>query len=543
MSGPRKLAAGCALAVAMLACRGGSSSTTGATGPTGPAAGTPTRQASANPKLVVLLVLDQWPAWAFENKRAALLAERGGFARLLAEGEWHTGEHPSIATLTAPGHAVLGTGRPPSESGILANAWYHRDTNKRMHATEGSDGTPSAEWLRVSGLGDAFTARGGKAVGISLKDRASILLLGHAGTPIWIDKKALAFATTGTPPAWLQTLNGSRPIEPKLSTVWTPSVSPARLAELSGTIDAQPGEFGQKYGFGTTFPYDPKKATDPTDAMMGTPVANTLLVDVALAALAGEQLGADATPDLLAVSFSAHDYIGHGWGHESWEMWDMTLRLDREIARLLTALDDKVGAGQWAMAVTSDHGASPLPETMNGGRISYDQILDATRRAANAELGSGEWILDTKYPTVFIAPQIFAIKNERDRNTAIKKIMFSLRAFPGIARVERAADFVGNCEARPPDARAICRALDPERSGDIVYLPKPGWVLHESDDPVGTGHGSPHDYDRLVPLILLPPGRSAHAPDAAARGRVDLMTLADTLAGYGKAPAPRTLPR
>ncbi|MCX5745969.1 MAG: alkaline phosphatase family protein [Proteobacteria bacterium] len=525
--------------VTAAACRGESTTTSGGGGP----GTTPTAHASETPKLVVLVVLDQWPEWAFETKRATLVGERGGFARLLAEGEWHVGQHPSAATLTAPGHALLGTGEPTSRSGILANEWYHRDLKRRLHATEDATGASNASWLRVPGLGDSLAAsgRGGHAVAVSLKDRAAILPLGHAGTAVWFDKQRLAWVTTGAPPAWLAAHDAAHPIAARMHTVWTPT-NAARLATLSGTIDAQVGELGEA-GFGPTFPHDPDATKDPAEALVAAPIGNEVLVDVALAAIDGEHLGADAAPDLLVISLSPHDYVGHGWGQESWEMWDLELRLDRELARLLAALDTKVGVGAWSMIVTSDHGASPLPERVHGGRITFEQLRDATNRAASAELGDGEWILDTKYPTVFLAPAILNIKNDKDRSVAIKKVMFALRAFPGIARVELTADIAGHCETRPPDVRVLCEAIDPERSGEIMYLPRPGWVLGEAVDPVATAHGSPHPYDRLVPLLLLPPGRSAHAPETAPRGQLEMTTVADTLAKWLGVTAPRALPR
>ncbi len=509
-------------------------------GPTAvPTAANPTTgRASEHPRLVVLLVIDQWPEWAFEQKRAALIG--GGFDRLLAEGAWHVGEHPSAATLTAPGHALLGSGQPTSGSGILGNEWYHRDLDRRLHADEAEDGTMSAKWMRVAGLGDsiAHAKSGAKAVAVSLKDRASILPLGHAGLPLWYDKTAVAF-TSLAPPGWLATYAAAHPIGARIHEIWEP-LDAAALPTLSGTIDAAPGEVGDKH-LGATFPHSPDASGDPADAVFATPLGNDLVLETALAAVDGEHLGTDAAPDLLVVSLSAHDYIGHGWGHESWEMWDATLRLDRQLATFLTGLDQRVGAGQWAMIVTSDHGASPLPERVGGGHITFEEIKSSANRAAIAELGPGEWIADVKYPTVFLAKAALA-QPPKDRDIAIKKIMLALRAFPGIARVEKTADFAGNCETRKGDARVICDALDAERSGEIVYLPAPGWILHEGTEPTATAHGSAQLYDRLVPVIELAPGRAGHAPLAAPDAtRVPMTAIAPLLAKWLGVAAPSTI--
>ena len=483
----------------------------------------------------MLFVIDQWPAWAFAQKRAALT---GGFDRLLREGTWHTGEHPSAATMTAPGHALLGTGATSARSGVLANEWWRRDLERSLHAVVDENGAPSAKWLRVPGLGDAIAAarRGGKAVSVALKDRAAILPLGHAGTAIWYDPRRVAWISLAPTP-WLAAWNAARPISAHLHDVWTALPETARLA---GVPDAAPGEIGEK-DLGVTFPHALDATKAPADAIHATPLGNDLVLDTATEAIAREQLGADDHADLLVVSLSAHDYIGHGWGQESWEAWDAMLRLDRRLAGFLAELDRAVGPQRWAMIATSDHGASPMPDA-RGGRITYSQIKDAANRAAIAELGPGEWIATAKYPTVYLSRAALA-RPPRELAIATRKIIFALRSFPGLARVERAADFWGRCDTRSGDDRALCLALDPERSGEIAYLPAAGWVMQSVDDPVATGHGSLEPYDRQVPVITLAPGRVAHPPLAQPEpGLVPIEGIAATLARWLGVTPPTELP-
>ena len=489
------------------------------------------------PRLVVLLVVDQLPAWAFTAKRPALT---GGFDRLLREGAWYTGMHPSAATLTAPGHALLGTGEPTATSGILANSWWDRDAGAMVESVRDPSGAVTTAHLRVPGLGDAMAAanaaraRPGKAIAVSLKDRAAILSLGHAGTPIWYDPKAVAWTSTA-PPAWLAAYNRAHPIAAHLKDVWTP-LDPARLASLTGVADAQPGEVGDK-GFGPTFPHDLGATKAPALAIYAAPIGNDLVLDAATAAIDGEQLGADDVPDLLVVSLSANDYIGHAWGHESWEAWDALLRLDCRLDGFLAALDAKVGAGRWAMIATSDHGASPMPR----GRLTYAQIKDAANRAAMTELGGGDWIADAHFPNVFLTKAALA---QRDRAKAIRKIVFALRAFPGLARVERTADFAGHCEQRTGDAFRLCLTIDPQRSGEVIYVPAEGWTVGSADEPHATAHGSLHDYDRLVPVIMLPPGRTPHAALAhPGDTTIQMVRIATVLARWLGITPPQSLPR
>jgi hypothetical protein len=490
------------------------------------------------PKLVVLLVLDQWPEWAFEQKRESL---RSGFARLLAEGEWHVGDYEQAATLTGPDHALLGTGATPAQSGIIADEWWHRDTRDLLESVHDETGSLSARWLRVAGLGDAIAAagRGGKAVDVSLKPRAAILPLGHHGVSIWYDPDAIAW-TSLAPLPWLADWNRAQPIEPHLHEAWTPLDS-AHLAELSGVADDEPGEVGER-GFGTTFPHDPQHTVSPGKALSAMPLGNDLVLDLATHAIDAEALGHHAAPDLLVVSLSAHDYVGHGWGQESWEMWDLELRLDARLAGFLDALDAKVGAGKWSLVVTGDHGASPMPERSHGGRITQGAVLIAANNAASAVLGQGRWIDDAHYPNIYLSAQMLA-QPKGERVSAEKHVMDALLALPGIERVGRTADFEGRCEQRRGDARALCNTFDPERSGELYYLLASGWILEDEDEHTATAHGSLHDYDRLVPVIVLPPGRSPHAPAAApVPERFSMTGVAPLLAQWLGVPAPATLP-
>lgn len=465
----------------------------------------PPSPATTPPRLVVLLVVDQLPQWSFVAKRAAFT---GGFDRLLREGEWHTGEHPTPATMTAVGHALLGSGEPPSASGIISNDWWDRASEAMVGAVEDVDGTSSAHRLRVPALGDAMAAAatGGKAVGISLKDRAAILPLGHAGTAIWYDAKRVAFVGN-QPRPWLDAYNRAHPIAARLHEVWTPL---PRVPALSGVPDDRPGEVGDE-GFGRTFPHDLGATPAPAKALIVTPLANELVLDVATAALDAEQLGADDIPDLLVVSLSANDYLGHAWGHESQESWDEMLRLDARLATFLDALDARAGKGRWAMVLTSDHGAAPTPETLpDGGRISYASIKEAANNAAIAELGPGEWIAAAKFAGGIYLTKAALAQPDRERNIALKKIVYAVRSFPGIARAERTDAYAGHCETRTGDAFVLCQMLDPERSGEVFFLPRRGWVLY--DTPHATSHGSWNDYDLQVPVIMVSPSSVAHAP-------------------------------
>lgn len=506
------------LAAALLACSGAT-----ATQPRGPEA--PDRST----RLVVLLVLDQWPEWSFEAKRGAFHA---GFDQLLSEGEWFVGEHPSAATLTAPGHALLGTGAPPATSGILANEWWHRDLHEVLAAVQSEDGTDSTKWLRVPGLGDALAKTQGKAVAVSLKARAALLTLGHTGLALYYDMSARRFQAhqlaNGTPATvtrpWLEAYTAAHPIVPA---PWTPLPESAQLA---GVADDRAGEIGTA-GFGPTFPHDPNATKDPGHAIFAMPMGNDAVLDTAEAAIAGENLGADSAPDLLVVSLSAHDYVGHGWGHESIEQWDMERRLDLRLAAFMQALDHDVGATHWAMIVTSDHGAAPLPESLHGGRLTHESVRAAANQAATAVLGQGSWVDNAHYPYVYFS-DAFRAQPAGERKSAIQRVLAALRSFPAIEKVGVVADAAGHCNTRKPADQPLCLTFDPERSGDLYYLPARGYIVDSEQDPEATAHGSLHDYDREVPLIVLGPRRSTHAPATAPGEHRDMREVAPLLASW-----------
>lgn len=482
-------------------------------------------------RLVVLVVLDQWPEWSFEAKRSVFHA---GLARALAEGEWHVGEHPSAATLTAPGHALLGTGAPTARSGILANEWWHRDAHRILMSVEAEDGAESTKWLRVPGLGDALAATPGKAVSVSLKSRAALLPLGHTGLAVWYDPHAGrfdAFALAKSTPSpsprpWLDAYTTAHPIAARLEP-WTLLPDTAQLA---GVPDDNRGETGAK-GFGVTFPHDPSATPHPLESVFATPLGNQVLFELATEAITGEHLGADAAPDLLIVSLSAHDYVGHGWGHESLEQWDLERRLDESLAQFMATLDEKVGADHWAMVITSDHGASPLPEALGGGRLTPEQVRAAANAAASATLGPGDWIANTHYPNIYFTDAFFT-QPPREQKSAIKRVLDALRSFPAIEKAGVTADVAGHCDTRPAADRALCLTFDPQRSGDLYYLPARGWIMDTEDEPAATAHGSIHEYDREVPLIILAPDRIHHDPQTSPADKVPMETVAPLLARW-----------
>jgi arylsulfatase A-like enzyme len=503
------------------------------------------------PRLVVLLVVDQLPSWSFDAQRTAL---DGGIARLLERGVyWPHARYPYAGTHTAPGHATIGTGALPAVHGIVANRWIDPTSGELREVDDDATflvldprgGPPHAPGvsnrrLEVDGLAEALHAghgEGARAIAIGLKGRAAGHVLGkHPDLALWFDNGSGAL-TSSTAfvealPPWVVEFAGAHPRDALLAQPW-PAEDPERLAALAGGPDDRPGE-GDPYGLGATYPHELASATNPAKAFAFTPMASTLLVDAAIAAIDGEQLGGDEVPDLLAVTFSAHDYAGHAWCQESWERVDHLLRLDRDIGRLLDTLDRVVGRERYAVVLTSDHGSTPSlalagPEAK---LVLAEDVGKAAAAAAQRVLGPGRWIAGTTVLGVTASPELEAIDGER-RERAITAMVAAIAALPGIGFVERTDRLAGRCDERSGVEALACRSVFAGRSGMIYTAAAPGSLLND-DASECTAHGSPNAYDREVPLVVVAPGS---AP-AEVSEEVSMLRAAPTIAALLGVPPP-----
>lgn len=492
-----------------------------------PAAGPP-----GAPRLVVLVVIDQLPDWAFSEKLPYL---HGGFATAIARGRRYLGEYPYAATSTAPGHAALGTGAPPRLTGIIANDWWRPELGREVPAVDDGKGGWTTAALRVPGIADALAAARPRshAVAISLKPRSALLPLGqHAGLAVWYDATRPGWKVNVDPrPLWIDRLEADHPIRPRDYT-WQP-LDAAALARETGHGDAMPGELGTHL-LGATFPHRLADADDPAKAVAVTPLGSDIELDAAVAALAGADLGTDAEPDYLSISFSAHDYIGHAWGQESWEQWDAVHRIDAELATLIAELDRRVGRGRWAMILTSDHGAAPLVERTGGARHAFGDVEQIAEAAAATVAGPGDWIATVHYPSLNLSAAALALP-AATRDAVIDAIVSALRATPWLARAERRDRYAGDCAAETGDDARLCWTIDPTRTGEVVFAPIAGVIVHENDEINATAHGSFEPYDYQVPLIVIAPGVAGATTEPVP---VAMLRVTPTLAALLRVPPP-----
>ncbi|MCA1630615.1 MAG: alkaline phosphatase family protein [Acidobacteria bacterium] len=534
----------------------------------------------ARPRLVLLVVVDQFRADYLE--RFGDLFAENGLRRLTRQGaQWADANYDHMPTYTAPGHATTMTGTYPAENGIIANDWYDREVGcvvSNVNDPEdkfGTDCRPAqSRWklffgganerassprrMTASTLGDELrlsTNDRAKVVGISVKDRGAILPAGrHASAAYWFSAQTGSMVTTDyyfdEPPAWVKSFNDARPADKFFGRKWEYLLgSDAEYVRRQGADAPAWENIGNVKGDTNRFPHTVTGGADAPSpafyvALDSTPFSNDILVDFARAAIDNEGLGADETTDVLTVSFSANDYVGHRYGPYSHEAMDATLRVDRQIGALLDHVDKKIGLQNTLVAFTADHGVAPIPEHaaalgLPGGRIQNADIMNAVRNAVRARFGkAGDRDTTADYVVnAFLNGNVFlntaALKRDGiERAEAERAACEGALTVPGIVRCfTRAQLEAGNVPAWDAIARRVLHGFSQRRSGDVVVLYEPFKYL---GDGIPATHGSPYSYDTHVPLVIMgagvAPGRYSQASTPA--------DLAPTLASLLRVQAP-----
>ncbi len=511
--------------------------------------------AHTRPRLVVLVVIDQWPSWVFEQQQHLFTR---GLRRLLRDGAVvMNAELPYANTLTAPGHATLATGAPPRESGIVGNYWYREgDATARPaeydpeapvlavgpalgDGTLADDDGASGRALRREGVADVLrraTSGTAHSLAIALKARSACLVAGrHPDLAVWYEPAAGGMTTSkayaAEPPPWLVQLAKDSPASRYFSSTWDPR-DPALLARATKLADAAPGEQSE-YGLGAAFPHALAAAVAPEKAIAQTPFADELVAQTVAVALDAMQLGKDDVPDLLAISFGAHDYAGHDWGPASWEVLDLTLRLDATLGELFELLDARIGEDQWAVIVTSDHGATPLPERArlrSVRRIPPAEIEAAAEQALERVLSEpGPWVDDLVSDNVYLSAKFRALPPHR-RGPALDAAVRAIAGLRGVAFAGRTDRFSPGCTTETGSDRTICLGTVPGEAGELYVYPLAGSVI--TAYRTGTSHDAPFDDNRRVPILIEAPGVAHQVGDGT------LLQVAPTLAALLGVPPP-----
>jgi len=502
----------------------------------------PPSQAAVAPKLVVLIVLDQFGSWVL-NEHLPLLPSDSVIRRAYEDGAFHTTAFPYASTQTAPGHASLATGVTPAKHGIVANAVYdpatgsRRTVDDKKHAVLGNpERFVSPTQLRAQTVADILSEHTGGAariVGMSMKGRSAVLPVGQKPTAaVFYDAVARGMTTStfyapkGRLPEWLRDFNKANPVEPLLQT-WEPE-DPVRWERHFGQ-DARPGEMYP------TFPHDPREAADPWYAFSGTPESSEYLIAATYAVVKAERLGTDDVPDFLALSISGTDIVGHIWGARSWEYADNLARIDRALTRLVRLLEAR---GPVAFVLTADHGVADLPERAeaeggSGGRLRSQALLEAAERAADDALGPGDWIAG--YVSPLLTYTAAGKARHADLTRALKKALPSVE---GVRAVYDAHDGAALRSSNRRIERLVGDNLPDDPPGDLYLVPTPGWFDALSEDG-GTNHGTPWDYDRQVPVLMWGTAVERRTSNEV----LDVLRVATTLAALLDIPPPAEAPK
>lgn len=498
--------------------------------------------AADGPRLAVILVVDQLPEYLL-TRYADLF--RGGFRRLLDEGRvYPNATHDHLITETAPGHATISTGTHPSRHGVVSNQWFvQEDGQWRVVENVLAPSTPVTGRPTLGGASPEVLLRDGfadwlvkaddrsRVVSLSGKPRGAVLLAGHhRGEVLWFEPAAGAFVTStwyrDEVPAWVSAFNEEALPELAADTVWESTVPPSAAARSRPDTSAFEGSLtGSEMPHSITDVRAVWPGVTRWDWMALTPGLDRATLALARRAVEAAELGADDVPDLLAVSLSQTDRVGHEYGPLSREQLDNLLRLDAELGGFLDFLDETVGKGRYVLALTSDHGAEPIPEwerehgiegAVRLNRDSLASLQAAVHRAAR-KAGSSD-------PEVLAGP-----------------LAAEVQRLPWVARAWTRA---GLQQGEPADSFELLarRSEYPGRPTGVlgrlgvVYMVAPH-VLPFGYPEKGSTHQSGYLWDRRVPLVLMGPAVEP-GTDPTRVGAVD---VAPTLAMLVGIPVPTDL--
>jgi predicted AlkP superfamily pyrophosphatase or phosphodiesterase len=437
------------------------------------------------PSLVLLVVVDQM---RYEYLTRFGPEFSGGLKRLIDEGAVFTNaNYESAPTMTAVGHSTILSGAPPMLSGIVGNTWYERSEARTVQSITddavvplGGGSGASPRRLAVSMIGDELklSGKGGKVFGVSLKDRGAILPAGRtADGAFWL--RAGNFVSSSwyfeALPAWVDDFNAARRADEYAGREWLTTSMPDEVGpQLYRALDA-------------------------------TPFADEMVLELALELLDQEQLGGGSGTDLLSVSFSAMDYLGHGSGPDTELMHDMVLHVDRNIGRLLDAAERQAGAGNVLVVLTADHGVAPVPEenvrrNLPGGRYDGRAEREAVEQALEGEFGAGTYVAASGEMGLYLNPDPVP-GTGIDQRDLERVAADALRGQPHVYRVYTRTDLESARVSGDRIDQRVLQGFHPQRSPDLLVVHDPNWLGGGG----GTTHGSPFSYDTHVPLVFWGP--------------------------------------
>jgi predicted AlkP superfamily pyrophosphatase or phosphodiesterase len=490
---------------------------------TPPPGSTAVGPAVARPTLVVLITVDQLRADYLGRFGPQL---NGGIARLMRNGAWFTNAHHDHAiTETAPGHATLLSGRFPRSTGIMLNRVGVEDDAAPLIGVNGTGasprrfvGTTLVDWLRTA---DARS----RSLSVSMKDRGAILPVGRSRTNVYWYAPDGRFTTSryyaDSLPTWVSAFNARRIPQSYAGKSWALLLPDTAYPES----DAKLVQLGV-----STFPHKlPPDTTGAANMVRITPFMDDVTSAFALQGLSSLGLGIGPQTDLLAMSLSATDVIGHRYGPDSREIHDDVLRLDRTVGAFLDSLYRLRDSSRVVVALTSDHGVAPIPELAANGdgappeRVDLAPLVSALRaslRAAKVDTMA----IDLDQQIVFMDRAAFRAASV-NADSAIDAFAANVRREPGVRRVDHYQTLIAD-SLMDPIARRWSHQFPVTAPVELVITLSPfsTWGGNVAS------HGSPYDYDSQVPMLFYGPGVRAGRYGAFVR-TVDLAPTLAALAG------------
>ena len=482
-------------------------------------------------KLVVLLVVDQMRADYVDKFR---FQWTGGLKRLVEEGAWfRDAAYPYAATETCVGHSTISTGAFPATHGMVANAWWDRETQKLITCTYdpsvknvGYPGaTPSVSAATLGGDSAwrmavpsfaeelKFQTDGAtRIVTFSLKARASITMAGHeADAATWFDSGNWVTSSPYGVQPFIEEQAKAHPPKADFGKTWALSLPEKSYWYSERALGAVPPD-----GWDLTFPHPlrGKTGAEPDRAFYiqwpTSPYADTALTELAKKAVDAMNLGKSNGTDFLAVGYSTVDYVGHAFGPRSREIQDILIRLDKDLGNLFAHLDQKVGRGNYVVALSADHGVVPTPEDLqqagfDSGLLHFPELKDKIDKALAPLNYPKPSVAFVNGSDIYFAPGIYD-KLLHD-HSAMQAVIEAALSQAGVAAVYRADELANRPATQSPLVRAFALSYFPGRSGDLFVVPKPYWLMDSTPAgqkrSYGTGHGVPYNYDQRVPVLFM----------------------------------------
>jgi len=500
------------------------------------------------PRLVVSVVFDQLASWLLDESLGHL-DPQGAIRSTASAGVYHHRVSFDYAgTFTAPGHVAIYTGMSPSQAGVASNNYWDRKKQSNVpstfdaeHPTFQDSDPVSPRLLRERTVGDylKLSSKKSRVVSLSIKDRAAVFSGGqNPDMALWYSSESGGYTTSTyyakALPNWLVSWNKTNSSK-KYMQSWAPLDAEA-LALYLGRDDA-PGE-EHAYDLGTKFPHDPRNSKDPNQAFLHTPRGADMLFDLASKCVEVFSLGKDDAPDLLALSISSTDLIGHVFGPNSWEALDNLIRVDRALGALFRRLSQNRDV---AFVITADHGVPPLTEYtqsrgVDAGRVSPKRLSATANSAIRKYLGKGEWVSAVVDNGMYLKPEVLASAKRTEIFGAVRK---ALKASPGVLDVFEVAELKSQEQTTGTELKDLVRrSLSANYDADLWLVFKPYFQMdvREFGLHVSTVHGSPWRYDLDVPVLFSGPG----VQRLETREPLQQSRVASTLASFLHTRAPNT---